>query len=57
MNSTLSEAQATAESGLSASTFARRRRDGTGPAYMKIGRRIVYMRDAFEAWRSSLTRT
>ncbi|MFZ4808095.1 MAG: helix-turn-helix transcriptional regulator [Hyphomicrobiaceae bacterium] len=31
-------------------TLARWRRDGTGPRFMKIGRRIFYRRSDVEAW-------
>lgn len=35
---------------LSPRTLERHRVSGTGPAYVKLGRRVVYSRDAVEAW-------
>lgn len=36
--------------GLSASTLAKLRLTGKGPAYLKLGRRVVYRTDDLEAW-------
>ena len=36
--------------GLSASTLAKMRLYGTGPAYSKLGRRVVYRPEDLEAW-------
>jgi predicted DNA-binding transcriptional regulator AlpA len=43
--------------GLSASTLAKRRCDGTGPAFFKIGRAVKYDRIDVEAWLASRRRT
>ena len=36
--------------GLSISTLAKMRLYGTGPAYSKLGRRVVYRPEDLEAW-------
>ena len=36
--------------GLSTSTLAKMRLYGTGPAYSKLGRRVVYKLEDLEAW-------
>ncbi len=36
--------------GLSTPTLWRMRKDGTGPAWAKIGKRVLYDADALEAW-------
>ena len=36
--------------GLSQSTLAKLRLTGNGPAYCKLGRRVVYRREDLEAW-------
>ena len=36
--------------GLSVSTLAKMRLYGTGPAYSKLGRRVVYRLEDLEAW-------
>ena len=36
--------------GLSTSTLAKMRLYGTGPAYSKLGRRVVYRLEDLEAW-------
>jgi len=36
--------------GLGASTFEKLRVSGGGPAYLKLGRRVVYRRDDLDAW-------
>lgn len=36
--------------GLGASTFEKLRVTGGGPAYIKLGRRVVYHRNDLEAW-------
>jgi len=40
---------------LSPRTLERHRLAGTGPAYVKLGRRVVYKRDAVEAWAAANT--
>jgi predicted DNA-binding transcriptional regulator AlpA len=35
---------------LSPRTLERHRVSGTGPAYVKLGRKVVYSRDTIEAW-------
>jgi predicted DNA-binding transcriptional regulator AlpA len=35
---------------ISPRTLERHRLAGTGPAYVKLGRRVVYSRDTIEAW-------
>lgn len=35
---------------ISPRTLERHRLNGTGPAYIKLGRRVVYRREAIEAW-------
>jgi len=45
------DAKAAAERlGLSISTLAKLRLAGTGPAYCKLGRRVVYRLEALEAY-------
>jgi len=39
--------------GLSPSTLAKLRLRGDGPAYCKLGRRVVYLRRDLEEWLSS----
>ena len=39
--------------GLSASTLAKMRLSGDGPAYAKLGRRVVYRPDDIDAWIAS----
>ncbi|MFK4657077.1 helix-turn-helix transcriptional regulator [Bradyrhizobium japonicum] len=46
-----------AATGLSASTLAKRRCDGTGPAFFKIGRTIKYAATDVDAWILSRRRT
>jgi predicted DNA-binding transcriptional regulator AlpA len=46
----LDAARAAAWVGLSASTLAKLRLKGTGPAYLKLGRRVVYRIDDLEDW-------
>lgn len=36
--------------GISKSTLAKMRLDGTGPAYSKLGRRVVYRVEDLEDW-------
>ncbi|WP_426433916.1 helix-turn-helix transcriptional regulator [Bradyrhizobium genosp. P] len=43
--------------GLSRSTLAKRRCDGTGPAFFKIGRTIKYGAEDVDAWILSRRRT
>lgn len=45
-----------AATGLSASTLAKRRCDGSGPAYFKIGKQVKYDRGDVEAWIASRRR-
>jgi predicted DNA-binding transcriptional regulator AlpA len=42
---------------LSPRTLERHRLAGTGPAYIKLGRRVVYKREAIEAWAAANTFT
>lgn len=39
--------------GLSVSTLAKLRLSGNGPAYCKLGRRVVYRREDLDAWLES----
>ena len=43
--------------GISAFTLQRRRSEGTGPDYEKIGNRIFYRADVVEQWRQSTGRS
>ncbi|PWG60207.1 helix-turn-helix transcriptional regulator [Bifidobacterium catulorum] len=36
--------------GMTKQLAARLRHDGTGPVYIKVGRRILYRKTAIEAW-------
>ncbi|MGH6819643.1 MAG: helix-turn-helix transcriptional regulator [Methylocella sp.] len=50
-NSSLLDAKKAADwAGLSASTLAKLRLTGSGPAYVKLGRRVVYRIDDLDAW-------
>ena len=49
--------EVTAATGLSRSTLAKRRCDGTGPAFFKIGRQVKYDRADLDAWMLSRRRT
>ncbi len=40
---------------LSSRTLGRHRVAGTGPAYMKLGRKVVYKRSCVEAWAAANT--
>jgi excisionase family DNA binding protein len=42
---------------LSPRTLERHRLAGTGPAYMKLGRRVVYRRENVDAWAAANTFT
>jgi predicted DNA-binding transcriptional regulator AlpA len=42
---------------LSPRTLERHRLNGTGPTYIKLGRRVVYKRGAIDAWAASNTFT
>jgi predicted DNA-binding transcriptional regulator AlpA len=42
---------------LSPRTLERHRLAGTGPVYVKLGRRVVYKREAVEAWAAANTFT
>ncbi|MGY4333371.1 putative DNA-binding transcriptional regulator AlpA [Bradyrhizobium sp. LB7.2] len=53
----LSLDQTVALTGLSASTLAKRRCDGTGPAFFKLGRTIKYAAADIDAWILSRRRT
>lgn len=46
----LDAAQAASRLDLSVSTLAKLRLSGTGPAYSKLGRRVVYRPDDLDAW-------
>jgi hypothetical protein len=53
MNSALTvldATQAASRVGLSVSTLAKLRLRGGGPAYCKLGRRVIYRPDDLEAW-------
>jgi predicted DNA-binding transcriptional regulator AlpA len=54
MNSTISSVldtiQAASQVGLSVSTLAKLRSRGDGPAYCKLGRRVVYRPEDLAAW-------
>ena len=51
INSALLDAsRASGWTGLSTSTLAKLRLSGKGPAYAKLGRRVVYKIDDLEAW-------
>jgi len=43
--------------GLSPRTLERFRLEGRGPAFLKLGRRVVYSRDDLVAWAESQRRT
>jgi predicted DNA-binding transcriptional regulator AlpA len=43
--------------GLSASTLAKLRLNGNGPAYCKLGRRVVYRPDELDRWLQSRSTT
>ena len=43
--------------GLSESTLAKLRLNGNGPAYCKLGRRVLYRPDELERWLQSRTTT
>jgi hypothetical protein len=42
--------------GLAASTLEKLRVSGGGPAYIKLGRRVVYHRDDLDAWLGTMRR-
>ena len=46
----LSEAQTCALTGLAERTLQRKRLDGTGPRFVRLGRRILYRRNDVLAW-------
>jgi predicted DNA-binding transcriptional regulator AlpA len=50
MSALLDAEQAAAWTGLSTSTLAKLRLTGGGPAYAKLGRRVVYSAQDLEAW-------
>jgi hypothetical protein len=52
----LTTAAAAAYCGSSASTFAKLRIYGGGPAYVKLGRRVVYDLNDLECWLATLRR-
>jgi hypothetical protein len=52
----LTTAAAAAYCGSSASTFAKLRVYGGGPAYVKLGRRVVYDPNDLECWLATLRR-
>jgi predicted DNA-binding transcriptional regulator AlpA len=53
----LDERQASAQYGMSIAWFQRKRWDGTGPAFYKVGRAIRYPRTALEKYFSARLRT
>ena len=53
----LSLDEVTALTGLSRSTLAKRRCDGTGPAFFKIGRTVKYAAADVDAWMLTRRRT
>jgi hypothetical protein len=57
MSEYLNVAEAAKFANLGASTLNKKRLTGGGPEYLKIGRRVVYPRDSFEAWLRSHQRT
>jgi predicted DNA-binding transcriptional regulator AlpA len=42
---------------ISPRTLERHRFNGTGPVYIKLGRKVVYRREAIEAWAAANTFT
>ena len=52
----LNTQQAASEFGLSTSWLAKLRLNGLGPAYCKVGKRVLYQRDEFERWIASHSR-
>lgn len=46
----LNAAQAAERLNLSVSTLAKKRLSGSGPAYAKLGRRVVYRIEDLDAW-------
>jgi len=53
----LNEREAAAEYGLSTAWFQRKRWDGTGPRYLKVGRAIRYPRVELDKYFSARLRT
>lgn len=49
----ISADQVSARLGLSVSTLAKMRLSGEGPAYSKLGRRVVYRPEDIETWIAS----
>jgi predicted DNA-binding transcriptional regulator AlpA len=52
----LSVSKAAAYLGVSKSWLDKKRLDGAGPPYLKLGRRVVYDLNELEAWAASNTR-
>jgi predicted DNA-binding transcriptional regulator AlpA len=50
---TLTAGEAAKMLGLAPSTLAKLRLSGNGPVYCKLGRRVVYRREALEVWLES----
>lgn len=50
------DVEATYGNGLNARTLERLRRDGGGPAWFGIGRRVIYRRSDVDAWLAQQTR-
>lgn len=50
MHQALNRREAAEYLGLSASTLAKRAMTGDGPSYVKMGRRVVYLRPSLDAW-------
>ncbi|MEN6427196.1 MAG: helix-turn-helix domain-containing protein [Phycisphaerales bacterium] len=46
----LSPQQAAAYTGIPEGTLEQRRREGTGPAYSRVGRHVRYKREFLDAW-------
>ena len=57
MSEYLNIAEAATLANLGTSTLNKKRITGGGPDFLKIGRRVVYPRDSFEAWLRSHRRT
>lgn len=53
MSSMMSVSEAAAYLGLAESTLNKRRLTGDGPAYLKLGRRVVYRQIDLDAWLES----
>jgi predicted DNA-binding transcriptional regulator AlpA len=56
-NERLTQAQVAQELGVSEAWCERRRWSGTGPAFVKVGRRVRYLRADLDAWVAAQRRT